>query len=160
MSIWAALFAINWRKHERSLNVTWDNLWKNEHQLEAIREEFVGEPKVNPITLKIEPHYPENERTMRYIESFLVSTTFLIVIFIYLIAAYNITGVIVEDGSQFHSIFYIHFLGDMAKTDGIFDANTNWNLIPSLAQTVITMLLNGQYRKYAVILTDRENHKY
>jgi hypothetical protein len=26
MSIWAALFAINWKKHERSLKILWDNL--------------------------------------------------------------------------------------------------------------------------------------
>lgn len=31
MSIWAALFAINWKKHERSLNITWDNLYKSDH---------------------------------------------------------------------------------------------------------------------------------
>lgn len=160
MSIWAALFSINWRKHERSLAVTWDNLWTNDHQVEQIREEFVGEPAVNPVTEKVEPDYPESARAQRYLESLLFSAVSLVIIFVYLVAAYNITGVIVEDGQHFHTQFYIHWLGDLAKEGALFDANTNWNIIPSLAQTILTMLLNGQYRKYSVVLTDRENHKY
>lgn len=160
MSIWAALFAINWRKHERSLCISWDNMYQNEHQIQQIREDFVGTPKFNPVTELIEPDYPESERLLRYIESFLISSLLLSVIFVYLVAAYNITGVIQENGKHLHEFFYIHWLGDMAKEGAIFDANTNWNLIPSIAQTIITMLLNGQYRKYAVHLTDRENHKY
>lgn len=158
MSIWSALFAINWRKHERSLTVLWDNLYQNEHKIQNIREEFIGNPEINPVSEKIEPHYPESERFMRYVESLLVSTSLLFVIFVYLICMYNLTGVIVEE--KWNSIFYIDFLGDLAKEGGMFDANTNWNFIPSIAQTVLTMLLNSRFRNLSKVLTNRENHKY
>lgn len=62
-----------------------------------------------------------------------MSTVFLFLIFVYLVAAYNITGVILEEGGSYHETFYIHWLGDMAKEGAIFDANTNMNIIPSLA---------------------------
>lgn len=85
-------------------------------------------------------------------------TTFLFIIFIYLIAMYNVTGVIVEE--KWNTIFYIPFLGDLAKEGGLFDAQTNWNLIPSIGQTILTMLINNQFRSTAKALTNRENHKY
>lgn len=34
MSIWAALFSINWKKHERSLSILWDNLYNSEHRFQ------------------------------------------------------------------------------------------------------------------------------
>ena len=95
---------------------------------------------------------------MRYIESFAICSGLLTIIFFYLLCAYNITGVIHEDKWCYY--FYIPALGDLAKTDALFDANTNWNLIPSIGQTVITMLLNQKFREFAKTLTDRENHKY
>ena len=55
---------------------------------------------------------------------------------------------------------YIEVLGDMAKEGAIFDVNSNMSLIPALAQTVITMILNGKFRTLSRELTDRENHKY
>lgn len=48
----------------------------------------------------------------------------------------------------------------MAKEGAIFDANTNWNQIPSVTQTILTMLLNFKFRELARQLTERENHKY
>jgi len=51
-------------------------------------------------------------------------------VFGYLLCAYNITGVIHEDKWCYY--FYISFLGDMAKDGALFDANTNWNLIPTI----------------------------
>jgi len=104
MSIWAALFAINWKKHERSLRILWDNLVLTESKQQQIREAFKGVPKVNPITEMTEPYYSSTDRMFRYIESFIVCFVLLFFIFIYLIAAYNITGVITED--KWNSLFY------------------------------------------------------
>ena len=42
MSIWAALFMINWLRHQMSLKCLWDNLFHTERNLEPIRTEFVG----------------------------------------------------------------------------------------------------------------------
>ena len=58
MSIWAALFSVNWNRSERSLRILWDNIYHTDRGIEMIREDFIGEPKVDPITEKIEPHYP------------------------------------------------------------------------------------------------------
>lgn len=62
MSIWSAIFAINWNRHERSLCVLWDNLYQKEHKIEGIREEFVGSPIMNPITEQVEPEFPWEEK--------------------------------------------------------------------------------------------------
>jgi anoctamin-10 len=119
----------------------------------------VGVPKINPVTEQIEPYYPTSERYKRYLESMVVCFLLLMVIFVYLVAMYNITGVITAEG-KFHSIFYIEWLADFAKEGAIFDAQTNWVLIPTIAQTVITMILNSMFRSFAKQLTERENHKY
>ena len=132
ISIWAALFAIKWKQHQRSLKILWDNLNRSERNFKQIREAFVGVPKINPVTEQVEPYYPSKERYMRYLESLVVCFVLLMVIFVYLVAMYNITGVITEEG-KFHSLFYIEWLADFAKEGAIFDAQTNWVLIPTIA---------------------------
>ena len=65
---------------------------------------------------------------LKYIESLFICLPAFVLIFVYLIGAYNITGVIKEDSK--YADFVITFLADLAKEDAIFDANTNWNFIP------------------------------
>jgi len=113
---------------------------------------------VNPVTERTEPFYSDAERMIRYLESFVIISVLLFFIFIYLVAAYNITGVIEEE--KWNNIFYIPWLADMAKEGAIFDVDTNMAFIPSIGQTVITMILNSYFRDVAKMLTDRENHKY
>jgi hypothetical protein len=98
MSIWASLFMINWSKHQMSLACLWDNMFQNERNLEPIRTEFVGKPTHNPITEKIEPDYPASSRYMRYLESLLVCIPMFLIVLVFLWVAYNVTGVIVEEG--------------------------------------------------------------
>jgi hypothetical protein len=69
---------------------------------------------------------------MRYLESFVVCSVLLFFIFLYLVAAYNITGVITSDDSKWNSIFYIPWLADMAKEGAIFDVESNMAFIPSI----------------------------
>jgi anoctamin-10 len=33
MAIWAALFSVNWLRHQRSLRILWDNLYNSEHHI-------------------------------------------------------------------------------------------------------------------------------
>lgn len=63
-----------------------------------IREDFVGEPKVDPITERVEPSYPNKQRYMRYLESFFFCVPCFAFVIVYLWLAYNITGVITEEG--------------------------------------------------------------
>jgi anoctamin-10 len=113
---------------------------------------------MNSVTEKMEPFYPEGKRRMRYLESFLVSSVFLAVIMFYLLCMYNITGVIKQ--CNHFDFLYIPLLGDLAKEGELFDANSNMNFIPSLFQTIFTMVLNFKFRDIAKTLTDKENHKY
>jgi len=159
MALWASMFAVYWKRHQKSLRILWDNLYSSEHKIQAIRPDFVGEPRLNHVTGEIEPDYPASSRIIRYLESFL--TQFLITISIvipFLICCYNFTGVITEN-SPFKA-FVIPVLADLAKPEAIFDVETNWNLLGTIAQVVLTLILNMSFRSIAVWCTDRENHKY
>lgn len=135
-------------------------MYQSEHHYQPIREDFVGTPKVNVVTEMVEPDYPASERLKRYIESVLVISVLLFFIFIYLVIMYNLTGVIKPEEGTWKNLFNIRFLSDLCEPDQIFDLNTNWAFIPSIGQTVITMIFNSYFRGCAKWLTDRENHKY
>ena len=72
MALWASLFVVCWKRHQKSLKILWDNLYQSEHKVQAIRKDFVGEPMVNPVTGEVEPEYSECSRMMRYLESFII----------------------------------------------------------------------------------------
>ena len=130
MTYWGALFSINWKRHERGLRVLWDNLFYSERQFEQIREDFVGVPMINPVTEKIEPYFSETQRQVKYLISTLVCLPCFVVIFVFLVACYNITGVILPGGS--HDIFHIPALADMAAPGAIFDAESNMAYVTSI----------------------------
>jgi len=120
--------------------VLWDNLYYSERQFEQIREQFVGIPEINPITEQIEPHFSESKKLLRYLESALICLPFFAFVFVFLVACYNITGMILP-GSK-HDIFHIEFLADLAKPDALFDAESNMAWVTTIGQIVLTMLLN------------------
>ena len=70
-----------------------------------------------------EPYYSRVKQTFRYIESFFICAPCLVFVFFYLIAAYNITGVIKENSK--YKDFVITFLADLAAPGAIFDADSN-----------------------------------
>ena len=97
MALWGPLFLVYWKRHQTGLKILWDNLYKSDHKLEAIRKEFVGESKLNHVTGKIEPDYPHSKRQMRYFESVLIQMVITVtIVFPYLIICFNFTGVITE----------------------------------------------------------------
>lgn len=159
MAFWGALFSIYWSVHQRSLKILWDNLLEAERGLEETREEFKGEPKMNPVTEKVEPHYSSSKRLCRYIESVFIIIPCFAVVFVFLVIFYNLTGIItVEEHGE--NVFLIPFIAELAAPDGLFDANSNMAYIPSILQVLITMTLNKYFREIAKFATDRENHKY
>lgn len=79
-------------------------------------------------------------------------------VIVYLIAAYNITGVILP-GTKYND-FVIEPLAALAADGAIFDAKTYMNFVPTIGQVVCTMILNQYFGKVARWCTDRENHKY
>ena len=156
MAFWATLFAVNWKRHQRGLRVMWDNIYQSELHIREIRPEFRGEPAIDQITGLIEPQY--NNRKMRNLESFLICQPMFLVVFVFLVCCYNITGVILPNTK--HDAFLITWLADLAVTDAIFDANSNMAYITTIGQVVCTMFLNSYFRELAVYCTQRENHKY
>jgi len=158
MAFWGTLFACNWKRTESSLSVNWNIMYHHEERLEDIRQEFDGTPRYNPITEVKEPHYSSHSRLLHYIESLFICLPFFALVILYLIAAYNVTGVIVP-GSKYDD-FVMGPLAALATEGAIFDANTYWNFIPTIGQVVCTMLLNQMFSRVATFCTDRENHKY
>ena len=110
--------------------------------LEPVRENFVGDgtQKINPYTGEIEPYYSRATRTIRFIESALISVPMFILVFVFLVFWYNVTGVILPDSK--HAAFHFAFLSWMAEPDAIFDATSNWAYITTILQVVTTMFMN------------------
>lgn len=106
----------------------------------------------------MEPDYSRSSRMFRYLESLVILLPFFAIVIVYLIAAYNITGVITLESK--YNEFVITSLAAMAEEGGIFDANTNMAFIPTIGQIICTLILNTIYREVATFCTDRENHKY
>lgn len=158
MSYWAALFSINWNKHERGLRIEWGNLYHTEMNVEQIREEFVGEPTINPITEVMEPDYPDHKRRLMYLQSAILCAPCFAVVFVFLVACYNVTGVITAE--KHGNVFVIPELAALAEEGALLDANSNMGFVTSIVQVVLTLLLNLQFRQIARWCTERENHKY
>lgn len=111
------------------------------------------------MTEKVEPHYKSSERNMRYLESFFIILPLFAVVFIFFVIFYNLTGIITVE-KHGDNVFLVPFLAELASPGAIFDANSNMAFIPSIAQVVLTMILNKHFRELAKFCTDRENHKY
>jgi hypothetical protein len=85
---------------------------------------------MNPVTEKIEPHYSESQRQIKYLISTLVCLPCFAIIFVFLVACYNITGVILPDSK--HDVFHIPALADLAAPGAIFDAESNMAYVTSI----------------------------
>jgi hypothetical protein len=131
MSFWAIMFSVNWNRAQRCLKVMWDNMYFTETDIEMIRSDFVGEPSINPITEKVEPHFSVHARYLRYLQSFIVILPCFIGVFFFLVVWYNLTGVITADGD--HKDFYIKDLAVLAEKDAIFDPDSNMGFVVSIA---------------------------
>ena len=113
---------------------------------------------LNPVTDQVEPHYSSAKRLWRYLESVLICVPILCFVFAFLVACYNITGVILPESK--HDAFLIPALADLAKEGAIFDAESNMAWVTTIGQVVLTLILNMAFREVAIWLTERENHKY
>ena len=67
---------------------------------------------------------------MRYIESAFMCLPAFVIVFVFLVACYNVTGVIVADGK--YEFFLIEFLADLAKPDALFDAESNMAYVTTI----------------------------
>lgn len=114
--------------------------------------------RINPVTGRVEPMFSDQERRQRYFKSFLICAPAFIVVLLVIVCFLNLTGVI---NAKVHGgLFHIETLSQYSMEGRAFDRNSNWALIPSMMQSVITLVMNSIFRKIAIHATDQENHKY
>lgn len=73
-----------------------------------------------------------------------------------IIAFLNMTGVIRPTA---HSYFDIPFLSRLADPGAVFDPDGYTNMVPSIAQAIITVIMNMGFRHVAKYTAGLENHK-
>lgn len=139
------------------MEIQWDN-YVNATKLEDVRKEFVGVYMINPITGRVEPMFTATQRLVRYVQSIFICLPFFLFVVFVVIIFLNLTGVV--DAHTHGGLFHIETLANLTLEGAIFDVNTNMAFIPSILQSVITLIMNMTFREIAVYATNRENHKY
>jgi len=71
LAVWSTFLPHFWRRQEAKFAISWGRLNEIE-TLEQCRPEHWGEPRINPVTARIEPHYPFAKRLSRYLLSYTV----------------------------------------------------------------------------------------
>ena len=156
MSLWGTVFLVSWRRHCRGLDILWDD-YVIQNDAEDLRKEFVGEPCINPVTDLPDTYFPSKKRLIKYFQSFLIcfpcwcACCFIIVCFL------NITGVIRPH--HHGGIFDMPKLSVFADPGELFDPESNMNMVPSILQAVVTIIMNTKFRDVAHFTAGMENHK-
>lgn len=153
ISIWAPLLVIYWRRRCAELDVEWDN-YNLQLSSTSLRQQFKGELRTNPYTDQEEYHYSSRQRTVRYIESFVISTPFILAALFVMLSSLNMMGY--SDKTDF---FYMGFFASLSETGAIFEKGSTMAFIPSIFMTAGMMVIGKFYEPAAEYATDRENHQ-
>lgn len=147
--IWSQLFLINWKKKCSETMIKWDN-FNEEYDVENQRKEYKGIIRKSPITEKLEIYYPFYKRLIKFIESILIITPYLILALFINIVFLNLDGTVLKDSS-----FYI---GSFHKFSTYIKESILINLHPIIyAQAIV--FLNKKFISLAISTTERENHR-
>eukprot|EP00045_Choanoeca_perplexa_P014447 m.170068 g.170068 ORF g.170068 m.170068 type:complete len:962 (-) comp16678_c0_seq7:1832-4717(-) len=144
MALWASVFLDFWKRRENFLAYDWDT--RDYEDLEPLRPQFRGTTKrPNPVTGKMEKHYPAGKRYAKQMGS---SLTMLSMIGVVIVIVVGI-------------LFY-----RLAVKASLFQSSgnaENASLITSITAAILNlvaiMLLSYLYRGLAVTLTEWENHR-
>eukprot|EP00343_Euplotes_focardii_P001911 CAMPEP_0205804272 /NCGR_PEP_ID=MMETSP0205-20121125/7132_1 /ASSEMBLY_ACC=CAM_ASM_000278 /TAXON_ID=36767 /ORGANISM="Euplotes focardii, Strain TN1" /LENGTH=381 /DNA_ID=CAMNT_0053073597 /DNA_START=889 /DNA_END=2031 /DNA_ORIENTATION=- len=142
-----------WRRRCAEIDIEWDN-YNLQVTSVSFRQEFVGDVRINPVTDKEEYHYPTNKRIMRYFESFLITTPFILLALLVMLSSLNMMGY--SDKTDF---FYMEFFANLAQPGAIFEKGSFLAFIPSIFMAVAMMIVGKFYEPIAEYATQRENHK-
>ena len=107
---------------------------------------------MNPVTGRVEPMFSDRERFVRYVISFFICLPPFIFVFIVIVVFLNLTGII--DPSKHGGLFHMHTFCSLSYEGALFDVNTNWAFIPSILQSVVTLIMNLIFKQIAIIATD------
>lgn len=99
---------------------------------------------INPITGRVEPMFTTSQRLTRYVQSLFICLPFFIVVVFVVVCFLNLTGVV--DAHTHGGLFHIEVLSDLTLEGRLFDLNSNMQLLISLLQSVITLVMNQIFR--------------
>ena len=157
MTFWGVFFNVNWARHQRGLNITWGVYATKANEEQNMRKEFRGTEQISKVTDRPDQHFSFNERLPRYLVSFAICLPCLFSCMCIIVCFLNLTGVI---RPEHHGGFFdIPWMSAMANEGAIFDPNGNMNMVISVVQAIVTVLINLQFRKVAAWTADFENHK-
>ncbi|KAJ1081778.1 hypothetical protein NDU88_001953 [Pleurodeles waltl] len=140
--IWSTVTLELWKRHSAAAAYRWGTL-QLKSQFEGPRGQYWGPLGINPITGRREPYYPSWKRKMRM----LLASTPTVCAFL---------GLAVDGMVMF--LYWERWAQGSYGTSSSILAPV-WLLLPSITHTLYVELLNGIYKRVAIILTEWENHR-
>lgn len=137
---WTTLFLEAWKRKCNAKAFNWGTYGLV--KFEEPRAEYHGPIRINPVTGRREPHYPESKRAYK---KYLVSAP-VVVVFLCLAFLMMLNFFWFED--------FLKTKVDVSTTLGGFVM-----LVPSILYAVVIIIVNSIYRKIASFLNDWENHR-
>jgi len=166
--LWAIIFLQFWGRQEYQWSYQWGTLL-NEYERQTyfeVRTEFRGKLRISPVTGRLEVHYPQFKRRLKFAVSAVVTIAMLGVAFTAMIFSLNLQGYIDPKhdpdrwGTGSSHPFYFPSLSKLADPGEFFDANsTIRSLVPVIVHVATIFSLNKIYRVVATHLTEWENHQ-
>lgn len=130
MTFWGIHFLINWKRHQKSLNVLWDDYANDDYRQTHNRKEFYGRKVISQITDKATLDFTFRERLPLFALSFAICIPCLIGALFVIVCFLNASGVIRPD--HHGGFFDIPFLSSLADEGAIFDPESNMNLVAAI----------------------------
>lgn len=153
ISLWAPLLVIFWQRRCSEVDVEWDNYNLRINPF-SLREQFVGELRINPITDTEEYHYEHSQRLIKYLESFVITLPFIGAALFVMLSSLNALGY-----SDKGDYFYMPAFAALSEPGAIFEKGSKMAIIPSIIMTVLMLAISKVYEPTAEYATFRENHK-
>jgi anoctamin-10 len=157
MTFWGVFFMVNWSRHQRGLNILWDDYANKNNEEMHIRRQFRGVPRISPVTDKPDTHFSFIQRLPLYAVSFAICIPCLAACICVIICFLNMTGVIRPE--HHGGVFDIPCLSALANPGAIFDPLGSMNMVAAAIQAVTTIVINLGFRRVAVWTAEFENHK-
>lgn len=138
--VWSTLFIEKWKRKSALQSFNW-GVYDAEVN-EKARVEFEGEPRISPITDKLEMHYSKKSRMMKkYFVSYPIVFISILLTVLTMLAYYKVENKTLRT-----------FTGDSYL-------QVSLTFLPSIAYSIVVMVYGMVYSQIAVALTNWENHR-
>lgn len=140
MTFWGVYFLVSWSRQQRSLSIEWDVHANKVNEFMHVRKEFRGQVRLSQVSDKPDLHFDFKRRLSLFAVSFAICVPCLLACMFIIVCFLNCTGVIRPE--HHGGVFDMPMLSRLADEGAIFDPNSYMNFVPSIAQTVVTLLIN------------------